>query len=76
VLNYVFEYVVEATLQQPTFVMDHPLEISPLAKPHRSEPGCVERWELFIAGNNSNPSRCKRWKATEQTEKPKMKVEK
>ena len=49
-LNYVFEYVVEATLQQPTFVMDHPLEISPLAKPHRSKPGCVERWELFIAG--------------------------
>lgn len=52
VLNYVFEYVVEATLQQPTFVMDHPLEISPLAKPHRSEPGCVERWELFIAGEH------------------------
>lgn len=49
-LNAVFEAVVEATLQQPTFVMDHPLEISPLAKPHRSEPGAVERWELFIAG--------------------------
>ena len=49
-LNEVFEAVVEPTLQQPTFVMDHPLEISPLAKPHRSKPGCVERWELFIAG--------------------------
>ena len=50
VLNEVFEAVVEPTLQQPTFVMDHPLDISPLAKPHRSKPGCVERWELFIAG--------------------------
>lgn len=50
VLNEVFEGIVEASLQQPTFVMDHPIEISPLAKPHRSKPGCVERWELFIAG--------------------------
>ena len=50
ILNEVFEAVVEATLVQPTFVTDHPLEISPLAKPHRSKPGCVERWELFIAG--------------------------
>ncbi len=50
ILNEVFEAVVEGTLVQPTFVTDHPLEISPLAKPHRSKPGCVERWELFIAG--------------------------
>ena len=50
ILNEVFEAVVEPTLVQPTFVTDHPLEISPLAKPHRSKPGCVERWELFIAG--------------------------
>ncbi len=53
-LNEVFEHVVEGTLQQPTFVLDHPLEISPLAKPHRSKPGCVERWELFIAGEPSH----------------------
>ena len=56
VLNEVFETLVEGTLQQPTFVMDHPLDISPLAKPHRSKPGCVERWELFIAGASCQPS--------------------
>ena len=47
-----FEAVVENTLQQPTFVTDFPVEISPLAKPHRSQPGLVERFELYIAGND------------------------
>ncbi|CAD7702518.1 unnamed protein product [Ostreobium quekettii] len=49
-INEVFEEVVEARLWQPTFVVDHPLDISPLAKPHRSKPGLAERFELFIAG--------------------------
>ena len=50
VLNELFEELVETTLVNPTFVLQHPLEISPLSKPHRSVPGVAERFELFIAG--------------------------
>jgi lysyl-tRNA synthetase class 2 len=42
--------LVEPTLQQPTFVLDYPVELSPFAREHRSQTGLVERWEAFAGG--------------------------
>jgi lysyl-tRNA synthetase class 2 len=41
---------VEPKLQEPTFLFDYPVELSPFAKAHRTEPGYVERWEAFAGG--------------------------
>ncbi len=41
---------VEPRLREPTFLMDYPVELSPFAKAHRTEPGLVERWECFCQG--------------------------
>ncbi len=48
ILNLFFEEFVEEKLDQPTFIMDHPVEISPLAKKKKDNPEYTERFELFI----------------------------
>ncbi len=50
ILNLFFEAFVEEKLIQPTFVMNHPVEISPLAKRKKDDPAYTERFELFIVG--------------------------
>jgi lysyl-tRNA synthetase, class II len=51
-----YEKLVEHTLIRPTFVRDYPEAVRPLAKPHRSEPGLVEAWDLIINGVELAPA--------------------
>ncbi|MDD5382868.1 MAG: lysine--tRNA ligase, partial [Candidatus Margulisbacteria bacterium] len=50
IINVLYDKFVEGKLRQPTFIVDHPIETSPLAKKHRKNEGQVERFELIIAG--------------------------
>ncbi|MBE0642564.1 MAG: lysine--tRNA ligase [Bacteroidetes bacterium] len=50
IIDEIFSERVEDKLIQPTFITDYPLELSPLAKKHRTEEGLVERFELYING--------------------------
>jgi len=49
-IDQLFALAVEPHLEAPTFILDYPIELSPLAKPKRGDPALAERFELFIGG--------------------------
>jgi len=50
IINVLYDKLVEPNLRQPTFIIDYPIETSPLAKKKRDNPKLVERFELIVAG--------------------------
>jgi len=50
IVQELFEKLVEGTIEHPTFVCDFPREVSPLARPHRDDPGLTEHFDLVAAG--------------------------
>jgi lysyl-tRNA synthetase, class II len=50
VVEELFEALVQGSLQAPTFVVDYPVDTSPLTRAHRSTPGLAEKWDLYIGG--------------------------
>ncbi len=50
IVQELFEKLVEGTIEQPTFVCDFPREVSPLARPHRDDPGLTEHFDLVAGG--------------------------
>ncbi len=51
-----FEKLVEHTLLEPTFVRDYPVDVRPLARPHRDDPRLAEAWDLIIGGVEVAPA--------------------
>jgi len=50
IVEALFDETVESTIWEPTYITEHPIEVSPLSRAHRSKPHVTERFELFIAG--------------------------
>jgi lysyl-tRNA synthetase class 2 len=50
VVEELFEALVQHTLREPIFVIDYPVDTSPLTRAHRSKPGLAEKWDLYIEG--------------------------